>query len=189
MQTASNGTVGATRACSPSPSTMSASAGRSENWSDNWAISCMGRDTPKPRRRIRHRILCGPRNPRRGPSGVHGLPGEFLVPFRALAYTGGRSAQYRQRQGRFFGKPPRKPESRRNATRPMIVGDGAANVVDPAVDPKSSWNPVDSGPAGSAQRMLVQRNGWLWRARAASFGSPLAVRSRTNSGGEYDGFP
>jgi len=106
-----------------------------------------GQQNPAPP--MRDRITRGPRNPDRGPPGIQGSPWEFLVPSRVLTYTGGRSAQYRQRQGRFFGKPCRKQESSGAPESPKIIGVRAVAKVDSAEDPESGWSPVDAAFAES----------------------------------------
>src|SRR6056297_3093370 len=71
--------------------------------------------------RAAHTAAAGFRGPPRGQPGSRSPSHCFPVPFRAETYAGGRGAKYRQRQGRFFGKPPesgvhpRRPESLLNS--------------------------------------------------------------------------
>ncbi len=83
----------------------------------------------------------------------------FSVPFRVETYAGGRSATHRQRQGRFFGKPPRSQrrlnpiETSKNQTleagHPWWPLDPAWSLAWP---PESGAEGIHPDPEGPARR-------------------------------------
>jgi len=64
----------------------------------------LGRESPTPP--TRDRLPGGPRTPRRGPRGVKGLPGEFLVPSGHLRIREGEARKFASDRADFLGSHP-----------------------------------------------------------------------------------